>query len=97
MSLSAVREPAETIATVETLLRPGGRLVVLDGQPFRQWPWTLANELIVPISKRTTNWRPEIDIPSALRRTFATVEVETFNAGTVLLARAFKNDFSRRC
>ena len=36
MSLSAVPDPKRTIDAVETVLRPGGRFVVLDAQPFQQ-------------------------------------------------------------
>jgi len=37
MSLSAVPDPKRTIDAVETVLRPGGRFVVLDAQPFQQY------------------------------------------------------------
>ncbi|KTG11519.1 methyltransferase type 11 [Haloprofundus marisrubri] len=91
MSLSAVPDPKRAIETAKTLLRPGGRLVVLDGQPFQERPWTLANAVVVPVSKRTTDWQPEIHLPSVLRCSFDSVDVRTFNAGTVLLACARKS------
>lgn len=88
MSLSAVPEPERAVRTARSLLRPGGRLVVLDGQPFLERPWRLANAVVVPTSKRLTNWVPEVDLPAALRRSFVEVEVTTFNAGTVFVASA---------
>lgn len=88
MSLSAVPDPAAAIAAARRSLRPGGRLVVLDARPFEGWPWRLANLVIVPLSRRLTDWVPEVDLPAALRREFETVEVTGFNAGTIFVARA---------
>jgi phosphatidylethanolamine/phosphatidyl-N-methylethanolamine N-methyltransferase len=90
MSLSAVPNPKRAIDTVETLLRPGGRFVVLDAQPFQRWPWRLANPLVVPVAERTTNWEPQVNLPAVLQRTFETVAVETFNAGSIFVACARK-------
>lgn len=96
MSLSAVPSPERAIDAVEAAVRPGGRFVVLDAQPFQQWPWRRANPLIVPIAERTTNWVPEVDIPAELRREFDAVDVETWNAGTIFIAKAQKNETRTR-
>jgi SAM-dependent methyltransferase len=90
MSLSAVLEPKRALEAVKEVLRPDGRLVVLDAQPFEEWPWRLANPLVVPVAERATNWEPQVDLPAALRRTFETVAVETFNAGSLFVACARK-------
>lgn len=92
MSLSAVPDPAAAIAAARRSLRSGGRLVVLDARPFEGWPWRLANLVVVPISRRLTDWVPEVDLPAALRREFETVEVTGFNAGTIFVARAERAD-----
>jgi phosphatidylethanolamine/phosphatidyl-N-methylethanolamine N-methyltransferase len=90
MSLSAVPEPERALEAVKDTLRPGGRLVVLDAQPFEEWPWRLANPLVVPVAERATNWVPQVNLSAALRRTFETVDVETFNAGSLFVACARK-------
>lgn len=88
MSLSAVPDPAAAIEAIETALRPGGRLVVLDARPFQAWPWRLLNGIVVPISASATNWVPEVDIVGVLRREFETVDVSTFNGGSIFVASA---------
>ena len=88
MSLSAVPEPERAIEAVGALLRPGGRFVVLDAQPFQRWPWRVANPLVVPIAESATNWVPEVDLLASLQREFETVSVETYHAGSLFVARA---------
>lgn len=88
MSISAIPNPERVIESIKTALRPGGRLVVLDAQPLQQWPWRLANPIIVPIAERTTNWVPQVDLLAVLRREFEIVEVATFNAGSIFIACA---------
>ena len=92
MSLSAVPDPAAAIEATRTALRPGGRLVVLDAQPFQRWPWRLLNGLVVPISERATNWVPDVDIGAVLRGEFEAVEVSTYNGGSVFVACARRAD-----
>lgn len=92
MSLSAVPDPETAIEAIGSVLRPGGRLVVLDARPFQQWPWRLLNGLVVPVSERATNWVPEVDIAGVLRREFDTVEVSTFNGGSIFIACARTGD-----
>lgn len=92
MSLSAVSDPTEAIEATRKVLRPGGRLVVLDAQPLQEWPWRFANEIVVPVAARTTNWVPQTDLVAVLRRAFETVGVATFNAGSIVVACARKSD-----
>jgi phosphatidylethanolamine/phosphatidyl-N-methylethanolamine N-methyltransferase len=91
MSLSAMPDPAGAVEAAWRCLRPGGRLVVLDAQPFRRLPWRLVNPVIEPLAARLTDWVPGVDLPAALRKTFATVDVSTFHGGSILLARAEKH------
>jgi demethylmenaquinone methyltransferase/2-methoxy-6-polyprenyl-1,4-benzoquinol methylase len=88
MSLSAMPNPAGAISAAYDVLRPGGRMVVLDARPFQDRPWTLLNSLIVPLSEYTTNWFPDEDIPAALDSNFESVTVANFNGGTIFIATA---------
>jgi demethylmenaquinone methyltransferase/2-methoxy-6-polyprenyl-1,4-benzoquinol methylase len=92
MSLSAVPDPDAAVAAVRDALRPGGRLVLLDARPFPRWPWTALNPLLVPVSKRLTDWVPEADLPGSLRRHFDRADVATYTAGSVLVGRGDRAD-----
>lgn len=92
MSLSAVQEPEQAIEATMAAIRPGGRLVVLDAQPFERWPCRLLNPVLGRVSTLATNWKPQVDLVDALRREFETVDVATFNAGSILIASAQMKD-----
>lgn len=70
------------------MLRPGGRLVVLDARPFEQWPWRIVNPIIVSVGSYATNWLPQVDLLAVLDRAFESVDVTTFNAGSIFVACA---------
>lgn len=88
MSLSAVPDPERAIEATATALCPGGRFVVLDARPLQQWPYRLANPILVPLAERATNWVPQVDLVAVLRREFETVDVETFTGGSIVIVRA---------
>lgn len=88
MSLSAVPDPDGAVAAIHDALRPGGRFVLLDAQPFPRWPWRALNPLIIPVSKRLTDWVPEADLPAALTRRFDHVDVASYTAGSIIIGRA---------
>jgi phosphatidylethanolamine/phosphatidyl-N-methylethanolamine N-methyltransferase len=88
MSLSAMPDPKSTLDAAYRTLRPGGRIVVLDARPFQEFPWTLLNPVIVPLSRWTTNWFPEENILNALDSQFRTTRVTVFNGGTIFIATA---------
>jgi phosphatidylethanolamine/phosphatidyl-N-methylethanolamine N-methyltransferase len=92
MSLSAVPDPERAVAATRSILRPGGRFVVLDAQPFERWPWRALNPLVVPVSEWATDWVPEVDLTATLRREFDHVDVSTFNGGSMFVARARKSE-----
>ncbi len=87
MSLSAVPDPDGAVEAIHDLLRPGGRLVLLDAQPFPRWPWRALNAVVVPVSKRLTDWVPEANLPRSLRRYFDHADVATYTAGSVIVGR----------
>ena len=91
MSLSATPDPASTLDAAYRMLRPGGRIVVLDARPFQDRPWTLLNPIIVPFSKYTTNWFPDESISDALNARFGPITVTGFNGGTIFIATAQKS------
>jgi len=90
MSLSAASDPKGAVEAIHDTLRPGGRFVLLDAQPFREWPWQLLNPCILPVARRATEWVPEVDLPDTLRQLFAEVSVSTFNGGSIFVAVARK-------
>jgi len=88
MSLSAVPEPERAVGATRRVLRPGGRVVVLDAQPFQSWPWRVLNPLITHFGSWGTEWVPDVDIPRTLAREFDTLDLSTFNDGSIFVARA---------
>lgn len=51
MSLTAMPDPDAAIREAFSVLQNGGRIAVLDTQPFQTFSWTVLNSLVVPISK----------------------------------------------
>lgn len=92
MALSAVPDPERAVEGAADVLRPGGRFVVLDARPFREWPWRLVNPAVVPTAEYATNWVPDVDVVATLRREFDDVDVTEFNAGSMFVARASLDD-----
>lgn len=90
MTLSAMPNPADAVDAAYRVLRPGGRIVVLDAQPFQELPWTLLNPVIVPLSKYATNWFPEEHIPAALNARFESTTMAALNGETIFIATARK-------
>jgi|GEM_PF-1407085 len=90
MSLSAVPDPVAAVEAVYSALAPGGRFVVLDAQPFQWLPLRALNPLLVPVFERTTNWVPGVDLLGTLAESFDDLTVSTFNAGSIVVARAVR-------
>jgi demethylmenaquinone methyltransferase/2-methoxy-6-polyprenyl-1,4-benzoquinol methylase len=88
MSLTAMPEPLAAVDAARDALRPGGRLVVLDAQPFQHLPWRLLNLVLVPVFERLTNWVPDVDVPAGITERFAETSVETYTDGTLFVASA---------
>ena len=90
MSLSAMPEPDRAMEAAYRALRPGGRIVVLDARPFQEFPWTLLNPVVVPLSKWATNWFPDTDIPAQIADRFESTRIATFDGGVTFIATARK-------
>lgn len=90
LSVSAMPNAEHAIAETYRVLRPGGRFVVLDAQPYQEGPGRLLNPLVNRVSTLLTNWQPDIDVPELLADTFDETRTETFNAGTFFITLARK-------
>jgi demethylmenaquinone methyltransferase/2-methoxy-6-polyprenyl-1,4-benzoquinol methylase len=88
LSLSAIPDCRAALAAVHRVVRPGGRFVVFDAQPYQEGPGRLLNPLVDRVSAWATNWYPDRDVPALLRETFGTVDVTTYNSGSAFLATA---------
>jgi len=87
MSVSAMSDPEAVARRAHRLLRPGGRMAVLDARPFGG-PWTPLNRVVVPVSRWATDWNPEADVSGAMAAAFDGVDLETWVWGTVFVASA---------
>jgi ubiquinone/menaquinone biosynthesis C-methylase UbiE len=85
LSLSAIPDAEGAIATVRRALRPAGRFVVLDLQPFEGLARVI-NPLTKPVFGYATNWHHERDLIADLQRHFDAVDVEWFNGRSVFIA-----------
>jgi demethylmenaquinone methyltransferase/2-methoxy-6-polyprenyl-1,4-benzoquinol methylase len=88
LAVSAIPDGRAAVGEVARALRPGGRFVVLDAQPFQTFPLTVCNPFVNPVSSWATDWHPHRDVPALLAERFDTVHVETFGGGTAFVATA---------
>ena len=88
MSLSAMPDPLGAVDAAHDALRSGGRLAVLDAQPFQHLPLTLLNFALVPLFRALTNWVPEVDLPEGITNRFDETDVTTYTDGTLFVAHA---------
>lgn len=88
LSLSAIPDHEAAITEVGRVVRPGGRFVVFDAQPYQSGPGRLLNPVINRISAFATNWYPERHLPSDLRGAFGAdaVDMDLYNGGTAFVA-----------
>jgi len=87
MSVSAMPDPEAVARAARRLLRPGGRMAVLDARPF-EGPWAPLNRAVVPVSRWATDWNPGADVPGAMAAAFGGVDLGTHVWGTVFVAGA---------
>lgn len=86
MSLSAMPDPAAAVEAAAASLTLGGHFAILDARPFQKMPLSLCNPVLNPAFKRFTNWRPEIDIPSAIASAFESSSVRSYHLGSIYIA-----------
>ena len=86
MSLSAMPDPQAAVEAAAASLRPDGRLAVLDARPFQRAPLSVLNPVTKPAFERLTDWRPEVDIPGAIRSAFNESAVDSYHFGSVYVA-----------
>lgn len=91
LSVSAMPNAERTITETYRVLRPGGRFVVLDAQPYQEGPGRLLNPVVNRLSAALTNWQPGLDVPALLDETFDETRTQTFNAGTFFITVARKD------
>jgi demethylmenaquinone methyltransferase/2-methoxy-6-polyprenyl-1,4-benzoquinol methylase len=82
LSVSAMPNGERAVAETYRVLRPGGRFVVLDAQPYQEGPGRLLNPVVDRLSAWLTNWQPDLDVPALVDDAFDESRTETFNAGT---------------
>jgi phosphatidylethanolamine/phosphatidyl-N-methylethanolamine N-methyltransferase len=88
LSLSAIPDHLAAIQELRRVVRPSGRVVVLDAQPYQSGPMRLFNPLVNRVSAVATNWYPDRHLPTDLRAAFGAdrVDVELYNGGTAFVA-----------
>lgn len=96
MSLSAMPNPTQVVKTAAATLKPDGRMVVLDARRFQCIPLSLLNPLLIPVFKRLTDWKPEINIPAAIESTFETTSVGGYHLGSIYIARGARPRVSQQ-
>jgi len=90
LSLSAIPDHLGAIQELRRVVRPGGRVVVLDAQPYQEGPGRLLNPLVNGLSALATNWYPDRHLPTDLRAAFGAdrVDIDRYNGGTAFVATA---------
>jgi len=88
LSLSAIPDHLAAIQELRRVVWPGGRVVVLDAQPYQSGPMRLFNPLVNRVSAFATNWYPDRHLPTDLRAAFGAdrVNVDLYNGGTAFVA-----------
>lgn len=86
LSVSAMPNAEDALRETYRVLRPGGRVVVLDAQPYQDGPGRLLNPVVNRFSRWLTNWRPDLDVPALVDRVFDESRTETFNSGTFFVS-----------
>lgn len=91
LGVSAIPNHYCALERVVETIRPKGRIVILDAQPF-SGEWAVLNPLIKKIFGPLTNWDYDKDIPGDLQRIIGPLNVEMYNLNTIYILKGMKND-----
>lgn len=83
LSLSAMPDIDAVVDELYRVLRPTGRLAILDTLSFQSPYGRWLNPLIESVAAYLTNWYPDADVVGAVEQTFDEHTRETFHGGTV--------------
>jgi len=85
LGMSVVPDFATALQHVVRVCRPGGRVVICDGHPFRG-SYEPLNAAMLPIYRRLVCWDHHKDIIEQLRPLLSDFDLQWFNGGTLFLA-----------
>ena len=91
LGMSAIPEHEKAITAAYELLKPGGKMVVMDGNPFKESGLIVFNPLLKLVYKHLSNWDYNKNIINDMRKTFIDVDIEEHNSGTIYIASAIKH------
>ena len=83
LSLSAMPDIPAVVDQLARVIRPGGRLAVLDARPFEAAYARWLNPFIERAAAYLTNWYPDADIVGAVDERFADTTLRTFQGGSI--------------
>jgi demethylmenaquinone methyltransferase/2-methoxy-6-polyprenyl-1,4-benzoquinol methylase len=86
LALNGLPNYLSLIRRAHAVLRPGGRYVACDLQPFTGWARALnpALRLLGPL----LGWRAHLQIPADVNSIFGNVDITTYAAGSMFIAAA---------
>lgn len=90
LGISVVPDFVAALERCHALLHPGGILSICDALLF-DGALRVLNPAVRALYEPSTGWRPERNVPDAMRSIFGNVSVETFNLGTFFVATSVKS------
>jgi demethylmenaquinone methyltransferase/2-methoxy-6-polyprenyl-1,4-benzoquinol methylase len=88
LALSAMPAAESVASEVARVLRPGGRLAVMDAD-LRRETAGVAYPLVARLYRRLANWQADVDVPGVLGSAFDEVrEVARYDGGTAVVVSA---------
>lgn len=91
LAVNGLAHPVGVLRCAHARLRPGGRYVVCDIQPFAGWASVL-NSAVRKVLGALFRWDPKLDVPADLRSVFGNVETVQHAKGAILVAMARRRE-----